>query len=113
MAPREAELFSELIRACCEARWLISVLGTILGPGSAQHHAINRVMDLLAVAIQIPDRKTDNQTTILQIDYDDNALDVVDKVNEVLASQGIQFVNDGLPHDGFEVYTMKSNETPG
>ena len=42
----------------------------------------------------------------LRIDYDDNALDIMDKVNAMLAQHGYQFVNDEQSHEGFEVYTL-------
>jgi hypothetical protein len=39
----------------------------------------------------------------MKLDYDDNAIDIVDKINAVLASRGIRFDDDGLEHDGFSV----------
>mgnify|MGYP001605067450 CR=1 FL=1 len=49
---------------------------------------------------------------ILRIDYDDNALDIMDKVNAMLAEYGYQFVNDEQDHEGFEVYTLIRHEVP-
>ena len=47
----------------------------------------------------------------LRIDYDDDALDIMDKVNAMLKSFGIQFINDEKPHDGFEIYTIEKENT--
>ena len=43
---------------------------------------------------------------ILRIDYDDNALDIMGKVNAILAQHGYQFVNDEQCDEGFDVYTL-------
>ena len=42
----------------------------------------------------------------LRIDYDDNALDIMDKVNDFLAPYHLMFVNDEQFHDGYEIYHM-------
>jgi len=43
----------------------------------------------------------------LKIDYDDNALDIMDKVNAILAKVGLEFVNDEQEHDGWEIFELK------
>lgn len=45
----------------------------------------------------------------MKIDHDDNALDVVDKVNRALSAHKIVFVSDEKAHDGFEVFTLKDH----
>ena len=42
----------------------------------------------------------------LRLDYDDNAMDIMDKVNAVLAATGWQFVDDDETHDGWCLYTL-------
>jgi hypothetical protein len=54
-------------------------------------------------------------TDQVRIDYDDQLNDVVDKINRVLRSRGLIFVDDELLHDGYCVYTLqpiKPVETP-
>jgi hypothetical protein len=44
----------------------------------------------------------------LKIEYDDDQVAVMDKVNEALEEHGLQFVDDGLPHDeGFCLYKLE------
>lgn len=33
--------------------------------------------------------------------------DIIDKVNVALAGTGWKFEDDGEPHDGYEIYTLK------
>ena len=42
----------------------------------------------------------------IRIEYDDRADQVIDKVNEMLATRGIQFKSDNQEHDGFVIYVM-------
>ncbi len=37
----------------------------------------------------------------LRIDYDDDQLEIIDKVNKALAQYGLQFQDDMKEHDGF------------
>ena len=48
----------------------------------------------------------------LRIDYDDTALDIMDKVNAMLVQHGYQFINDEQFHDGFEIYTLLHEVAP-
>lgn len=48
----------------------------------------------------------DDEEPTLRIDYDDNLLDVIDKVNEVLEEVGLRFEDDGKDHDGWNEYTI-------
>lgn len=43
----------------------------------------------------------------LRIDYDDNGLDAMDKVNEALEEHRLKFEDDEKPHDGFCLFTLR------
>lgn len=43
----------------------------------------------------------------LRIDYDKDAMDIMDAVNERLEQYGLMFEDDGLAHDGFLLYDLK------
>lgn len=44
--------------------------------------------------------------TTFRVDYDDDALTIIENVNLFLEAYGLEFVNDGLEHDGWEEYTL-------
>jgi hypothetical protein len=44
---------------------------------------------------------------VLRLEYDDDGLAVIDKVNAALAPHGLHFEDDCLPHDGFCLLTLK------
>lgn len=46
----------------------------------------------------------------LRIEYDDDALAIMEKVNKVLEEYGLEFKNDELPHDGWEIYELVEKE---
>lgn len=46
-------------------------------------------------------------TNTLCIDYDDDALAIMDRVNVILKPHGLVFENDEKDHDGFVVYNFK------
>lgn len=48
----------------------------------------------------------------LRIEYDDNIVDVVDRLNDALEEHGLKFEDDELPHDGFNVLTLKRVALP-
>ena len=43
----------------------------------------------------------------VRLDHDDNAIDVVDKINEVLRFAGWELVDDEQLHDGFVIYRLE------
>ena len=43
----------------------------------------------------------------LEIQYDDEMMDVMDRINVLLKSHGLQFNDDGLEHDGFVIYKLE------
>ena len=43
----------------------------------------------------------------LQINYDENVCDITDKINAALEEHGLKFEDDELPHDGFNILTLK------
>jgi hypothetical protein len=48
----------------------------------------------------------------MQIDYDDDILDILEKVNKALSKYNLEFVNDDLPHEGFCLYNLvEKNKT--
>lgn len=55
-------------------------------------------------------RTTERRTAMtLRIEYDDDAITIMEKVNEVLLETlptPIQFVSDDKEHDGFEEYEL-------
>lgn len=42
--------------------------------------------------------------------YDDDALTIMEKVNEQLKEHGLEFECDNLPHDGWERYILVKKE---
>lgn len=46
------------------------------------------------------------------IEYDDNQLDVIDKVNAALISRGIRFVAEEEQHDGYELLQLEELANP-
>lgn len=47
----------------------------------------------------------------LRIDYDHDALKIIDNVNKLLESHGLRFEDDGEVHDGWVVYHLKHRPT--
>lgn len=47
----------------------------------------------------------------LQIDYDDNGLDIMDKVNLFLEPHHLEFVDDGEDHDGYCLFTLADTKS--
>lgn len=43
----------------------------------------------------------------IRIEYDDDQLNVVEKLNEELKPHGLAFVDDELPHDGYQLLTLQ------
>jgi len=48
----------------------------------------------------------------IRIEYDDDALAVVDKINGALEIHGISIRDDGLEHDGFCIFTIERIDAP-
>ena len=44
----------------------------------------------------------------VRIDYDDDQLDVIDKINKVLKPHSLVLVDDALHHDGYCVFTLQA-----
>lgn len=44
----------------------------------------------------------------VRIDYDDDQLDVVEKINKVLKARSLVLVDDGLHHDGYCIFTLQT-----
>jgi hypothetical protein len=44
----------------------------------------------------------------MRIDYYDDSLSTIDKVNEVLKEKNLMFVDDGLEHDGWCIFHLKN-----
>ena len=44
----------------------------------------------------------------VRIDYDDDQLNVIEKINKVLKPRGIVLVDDGLSHDGYCIFTLQA-----
>ena len=49
----------------------------------------------------------------LRLNYDDNGVDIVDKINEALKEHGLEFEDDEEPHDGFNILTLKRKKGGG
>lgn len=47
----------------------------------------------------------------LRINYDDDVCNITDKINAALEEHGLKFEDDDLPHDGFNILTLKRVET--
>ena len=50
---------------------------------------------------------SEKQKGTIQIEYDDDALSIIEKVNELLRERGLAIESDGLEHDGFEILSLK------
>lgn len=48
----------------------------------------------------------------MTLEYDDDLMMAIDKVNDCLEGTGYHFESDNLPHDGFEVYVLHFNDKP-
>ena len=44
----------------------------------------------------------------IRIEYDDDQLVVVDKINSVLKAHGLVLVDDDLPHAGYCLFTLRA-----
>jgi hypothetical protein len=51
-------------------------------------------------------------TDQLRFEYDDNVLDIVDKINAALAPRGLKVVSDEQAHDGFEIMVLTELKAP-
>ena len=57
------------------------------------------------------DARTTDQ---VRIEYDDDQLAVVDKINEVLKVHGLVLADDDLSHDGYCIFTLQAIQSrPG
>ena len=50
--------------------------------------------------------------TTFTLQYDDNELDIIDKINKAIEPHGLKFEDDGEVHDGFIVFHVKTIERP-
>jgi hypothetical protein len=57
---------------------------------------------------EVLEEDIEEEEETLRVDYDDGALDVVEKVNAALAAYGLEFVDDGEDHDGFCLFILRS-----
>lgn len=46
----------------------------------------------------------------LRIEYDDDALTIIENINRILKGYRLEFKCDELPHDGFEIYKLVHKE---
>ena len=44
----------------------------------------------------------------IRIDYDDDQLNVIEKINKALKAHGLVLVDDGLPHDSYCIFTLQT-----
>ncbi len=44
----------------------------------------------------------------VRIEYDDDQLAVVDKINNALKAHGLVLVDDDLPHNGYCLFTLQA-----
>jgi hypothetical protein len=42
----------------------------------------------------------------VRLEYDDQALDIIDKMNRALFVEGLRFEDDGEEHDGFMILNL-------
>jgi len=49
---------------------------------------------------------------MVELNYDDNGIDIVEKLNKALVAYGLVFNFDDEEHDGFEVVTLDEIEEP-
>jgi len=47
-------------------------------------------------------------STQVRIEYDDDQLEVVDKINSALRAHGLVLVDDDLPHNGYCLFTLQA-----
>lgn len=48
----------------------------------------------------------------IRIEYDDDQLNVVEKINRVLKPHGLVLVDDDLPHEGYCIFTLQAISKP-
>ena len=48
----------------------------------------------------------------IRIDYDDDMMGVIDKVNDALESHNLKFIEDNEQHDGFMLYDLSILNKP-
>jgi hypothetical protein len=48
----------------------------------------------------------------VRIEYDDDQLNVVEKINRVLKPHGLVLVDDDLPHDGYCIFALQTISKP-
>jgi hypothetical protein len=48
----------------------------------------------------------------VRIEYDDDQLNVVEKINSALKAHGLVLVDDELPHDGYCIFTLRTITPP-
>jgi hypothetical protein len=48
----------------------------------------------------------------IRIEYDDDQLNVVEKINRALKQHGLVLTDDGLPHDGYCLFTLQTIAKP-
>jgi hypothetical protein len=46
----------------------------------------------------------------VRIDYDDDQLDIIDKINKALEVWGLRFEDDMQEHDGFILLTLEDKD---
>ena len=44
----------------------------------------------------------------IRIDYDDDQLNVIEKINKALKVHGLVLVDDGLPHNAYCIFTLQT-----
>jgi hypothetical protein len=45
-----------------------------------------------------------------RLEYDDDQLDIMDKVNQALKPYGVEFRDDMQEHDGFSIFTLGNDD---
>ena len=43
----------------------------------------------------------------IRINYEDNGLDIIDKINDVLKEYKLEILHDNEEHDGYDIYSLK------
>ena len=73
----------------------------------------SRLIDLAARArAELQRRAATIETPAqLRIEYDDDQLAVVEKINDALSTRGLVLVDDDQQHDGYCIYTLEDADT--
>ena len=86
-------------RFACVGDWIVSFSGEDLTVVGAEQFG--------NIYEEVDGSDSTMPSATVRIDYDDDQLNVVEKINTVLKTHDLVLVDDGLPHDGYCLFTLR------